>query len=256
MTFARLTLLATLLLACLTAAPADARPDASRAHDQSVRARKAYDAGEFVRAANLYRLAYQLNANEPTYLYGIGKSEQMAGRCAMADKAFAELKARLPTTHPIFARTTAAEELCHPPSPVNTAPPVPAVSVVVVPVTLTPTVDEAAAAPVAVVIAPPAPPVPVNAAPILATQRTPRRSTSWTLWAGVGAGVVASATGAWAGWATADLDGQVGHMSPSDARDRQVTINGASTAAAVLGGLALAGIGHGIWSYWQGAERD
>ena len=244
-------------------AVAAARPRAqARAVDQSVHARQAYDAGQFERAANLYRLAYQLDPAEPTYLYGVGKSEQMAGRCGVADGAFAELKARLPGDHPILARVAAAELLCHPPAAPVVAP-VPAPVAVAVAAPL--------ASPVSVVVLPVAPTpaalpgdvagerlVPTLAAPLAPTEPPPRRSVSqaWTFWAGLGVGVAASVTGAWAGWATADLDSQTGHLAPTDARDRQQTINNASTAAAVLGGLAVAGIGHGLWSTWRGADRD
>ncbi len=222
----------------------------TRALVLSAQARKAYDAGKFERAANLYRLAAQADADEPTYLWGVGKSEQMAGRCPMADKAFTELRARLPTGHALLERVAKAEGICHPPPP-----PDPPRSVVVVPIAVAPTPTQELEPvlrpePTALVQTPVMPEIAV------VKPRQRESQVPWTLWAGIGAGVAAAATGAWAGWAFADLDGQVGHMSPADARERQVTINGVSTATAILGALAIAGVGHGVLSYLHAGQRD
>ena len=239
------TVLAALLLWAAPAwAGARAAAGNARAVALSAQARAAYDSGEFARAAQLYRQALQTDPTEPQYLYGIGRSEQMGGRCPDALVAFAELRKRLPPDHPLMARAAAAIASCRPaPAPAVVAPPEPATPVAA-PVALPSPASEVAA----IVEAPPI----VAVSPVLAAPQTP----PWSLWLALGLAAGAGSTAAWAGWQTLQLDAERGTLAGPAAAARQTTLNYASTIAAVMGAAASAALSHALWVWSRPAPPE
>ena len=67
-----------------------------------------YDKEQFAAAAELYRRAFRLYPAKPDYLYGVGRSEQRAGRYNLAKVAFQQLLALIPTDDPLAARARKA----------------------------------------------------------------------------------------------------------------------------------------------------
>jgi tetratricopeptide (TPR) repeat protein len=101
-----LTLLATPVLAAPPPHPASSAHPAP-AVEAAMVAKQAidyYQNGQFALAAELYRRAYRIDPTKPEYLYGVGRSEQKAGRVAEARLAFTALRGLLPSTDPYFRK--------------------------------------------------------------------------------------------------------------------------------------------------------
>ncbi|MBM4345534.1 MAG: tetratricopeptide repeat protein, partial [Deltaproteobacteria bacterium] len=91
-----------------SSASAAAANPVKEAEKLAAAARTVYESGQFAAAAELYRKAYRLNPAKPDYLYGVGKSEQKAGRAAQAKAALEQLLALIPADDPLAERARKA----------------------------------------------------------------------------------------------------------------------------------------------------
>lgn len=83
------------------AVAADARQEAL---DLSKQALDAYLAGQFTRAAALYRMAWQTWPSEIVYLYNAARADERGGKLDEAEKGYEEFLRRAPADHPEAAK--------------------------------------------------------------------------------------------------------------------------------------------------------
>ena len=248
-------LIASLLLAQATAfarpAPLTAEAKAAKetAHEAAVVAKQAkayYEQKQFSLAAELYRRAYLLNQTRPEFLYGVGRSEQMAGHLPAAREALENLRRLLPANHPLQAKAAASlvemQEIVA--EPIIVIPP---------PVPVTPTFVEPAAAPTPVVVhvEAPKPTMVVTQTPI-----EPNTGHAWTqaaMWSG---GVLVVSAVVLAIWAEVDrsaLDADLGNIRGADAVSRQRTVNTMSTGSVIAAAAGAGALALGL--YWRIGEQ-
>ncbi len=254
----RLPLLVLLLLATLAhARPAHQADPAARtaretAHEAAVVAKQAkvyYDKKQFALAAELYRRAYQLNPLRPELLYGVGRSEQMAGHIAVAREALTSLRQLLPPMHPLQAKAATSlvemQEVVAEPVVVIPQP------VVVVPQPVTPTVAVEAPAPptpvVAQVVASRQPPIVVPPA------ENPHLLTQAAMWTGGGLILAGITMAIWAEVDRGALADALGTIRGTDATTRQDHINTLSTASVVAVAAGAGALALGL--YWRIGEQ-
>ncbi len=245
----------------LHAATANARPAPEAAtavksaketaHEAAVVARQAkaqYEAKQFVLAAELYRSAYALNPLRPEFLYGVGRSEQMAGHTQAAREALERLRQLLPPNHPL--QTKAATSLVEMQDVV--AEPVVVIPPVAVPAPVTPTVAvvELPAAPTPVLVQQAPPPTVVTVAPPpVDSAHTLTRAAMWTGGALILAGITMAI------WAEVDrgmLADALGTIRGPDATTRQDHINTLSTGSVVAVAAGAGALALGL--YWRIGE--
>ncbi len=123
----RVLVAAVLLLALpVLAAPPAPAVEASMVAKQAI---DYYRHQAYVASADLYRRAYRIDPTKPEYLFGVGRSEQKAGKFKAARLAFESLMGLLPGTDPYFLKSQkaldeidAVEKSAAPP-PLPVAPP-------------------------------------------------------------------------------------------------------------------------------------
>jgi len=259
--------LLTLLATAALAAPRTTT-DSAKANILSEQAMDYFKNGQFALAAELYRKAFRLDPGRPEYLFGVGRSEQKAGRLPQARAAFDQVVALLPVSEPLAVKAQKAlEELAAAPTPAPAAPaPAPAPVAAAAPVAPTP-----AAAPAPVVAS--APPVPIvtadkikpaqtvvvaPAATALADPIPQRKVLTWTGW-GIGtAGLVGAL--AFGGAALSERSwledkkqkGDSSQYDPARINASQITnsaesVNARWTGAAIAGGVGVVGAGLATW---------
>lgn len=230
------------------AAGAKVRPGQREAIAIADRAMDAYEREDFATAEALYRVAAQTDPAEVLYWYAAGKSAARGGRCKEAAALFAELRRHADATVELVGKADTALAECRPTPPVA---PQPSAEPPHLPVAATPAEPAQATTETTA-----GTPLPLRETqPIVRSADLQRVRAPWTLWAGTGLAVAAVGLGGWAGWATYDLDHQLGSTSGAAARSQQATINGVSTAAVVVGTVAVTGLIHGLWYWFRPAKR-
>ena len=259
----RLLILATLLHATLVSArptkatspeaTAAAKTAKETAHEAAVVAKQAkayYGQKQFALAAELYRRAFELNPTRPEFLYGVGRSEQMAGHLPQAREALEKLRQLLPPTHKLQSK--AAEALVEMQEVV--AEPV---VVIPEPVAVTPTT------PVTVAVDPPRSPTPLVAhvdptpPPIVVAQPSPETGHTMTqaaMWTGGAFVVTGIALALWAQIDRSLLNADLGAIRGTEASSRQETINSLSTASVVAVAAGAGALALGL--YWRIGEQS
>ena len=246
-----------LIVTLLTSSIADARPHTraaaqlhsakASAHEAAVVARQAkayYQKKQFALAAELYRRAYELNPARPEFLYGVGRSEQMAGHLPQARAALESLRQLLPPKHPLQAKAAASlvamQEIVA--EAVEVIPPPMAVTPVAQP---TPTLA----------VAPPVAPTPVvvEASPLTVVRSdSPRALTRTAMWTGGALIVAGIALAVWAEVNRSTLAADLGVIRGTEAATRQQTVNSLSTASVISVAAGAGALALGL--YWRIGE--
>lgn len=251
----RLVVTAALLLAmpAHAANPKSAAPEqAQEAVIVSKQAKAYFDRGQYALAAELYRRAYEIDRSRPEFLFAIGRAEQKAGRLREALAAFEQLLTLLPVSNPLHIKAkVAVTEIRLALSPVPAQQPEQATPAAnqpqaptALPVPVTPSVDAKVASVPTVVVAP------VRAPAETEGSRAQLRRAGWI--AGALGLAAAGGLAVVAGIRDAQLADDKGKITGDQARDRQGTINGLSTAAAVCGAVGLGGLALGWWYLGDG----
>ena len=251
----RLLLVALLLMAASAharpapPAAAAAKPAKETAHEAAVVARQAkayYGNKQFALAAELYRRAYVLNPARPEFLYGVGRSEQMAGHTQEARAALESLRQLLPPNHPLQSKAAASlvamQDVVA--EPVVVIPP---------PAPITPTVAvEPPRAPTPLVVEPEPPP------PVIAKLPPPEAPghalTQAAMWAGGGLIVAAIGLAIWAEADRSALTSDLGAIRGTEATTRQERINSLSTASVIAAAAGAGALALGL--YWRIGEQS
>lgn len=255
-----------LVALCLIAVTAQARPTPEAvlaakqaketAHEAAVVAKQAkayYQQKQFALAAELYRRAYQLNPLRPEFLYGVGRSEQMAGHRKEAREALESLRRLLPSAHPLQAKAAASlvemqdvveEPTVVIPPPIVVPPPAPA----------TPTVAiEPIAAPLPIAPTPELaqlPPVVVQTPP----EGPSHAFTQAAMWTGAGLTLAGIGLAIAAEVERGSLVAAKGTIRGTEASSRQDTINTLSTVSVVAVAMGAGSLALGL--YWRFGERS
>ncbi len=233
-----------------------AQPQVTEAAIVAKQAIDYYQNGNPAMAAELYRRAFQLDPTKADYLFGVGRSEQKAGRVREATAAYENVVALLPSTNPLArkaqtalaelradAAPTQAQNLANRPLVAEKVPE-PARAPEPAPATVAPVPAPAHVAPAAQPAAAPAP-------------GDWHRPVGWSLVAVSGAGVVGAVILAvLASKNQSDLNGfktsaglyDPTRITPTDVGSRQTSINSLWTGVGIAGGVAAVAGGVGAWA--------
>jgi tetratricopeptide (TPR) repeat protein len=230
-------------------AKALAKTAKQNAHEAAVVAKQAkayYQQKQFALAAELYHRAYELNPARPEFLYGVGRSEQMAGHIPQARTALESLRELLPPKHPLQAK--AAKSLVEMQDvAVHTVEVIPP-PVVVLPVAPTPVEVVAlplAPTPVAIVQLPQPPPTIVKS-------ESPHPVTTGTMLMGGALIVTGIALAIVAEIDRSALAADLGVIRGSEAATRQQTVNSLSTGSVIAVAAGAGAMALGL--YWRMGE--
>ena len=234
-----------------------AQPQVTEAAIVAKQAIDYYQNGNPAMAAELYRRAFQLDPTKADYLFGVGRSEQKAGRVREATAAYENVVALLPSTNPLARKAqTALTELRADVAPTQ------AQNLANRPL-VAEKVPEPARAPEPAPAPAPAPEstrVAPATAPAAAAPAAPgewHKPVGWSLVAVSGAAVVGAVVLAvLASKNQSDLNGfktssglyDPARITPTDVGSRQTTINSLWTGVGIAGGVAAVAGGVGAWA--------